>query len=44
MDYSKKTPKLQIVDFGESCKFDKNTIFNKKVGAPYYMAPEVIEK
>lgn len=33
---------LKVIDFGTSRKFDSNTRMTKRLGTPYYIAPEVL--
>jgi calcium-dependent protein kinase len=33
---------IKIIDFGTSDKYNKNKMHNKKIGTPYYIAPEVL--
>jgi calcium-dependent protein kinase len=35
---------LKVIDFGTSRKFDNNTRMTKKLGTPYYIAPEVLSE
>ncbi|CAD8087698.1 unnamed protein product [Paramecium primaurelia] len=35
---------LKVIDFGTSRKFDKNQNMSKRLGTPYYIAPEVLQK
>ncbi|KAM3146719.1 Protein kinase domain containing protein [Paramecium bursaria] len=41
---SKAGAQLKIVDFGTSKVFDPNQKMNQKLGTPYYIAPEVLER
>lgn len=35
---------LKIIDFGASCYYSKNEILTFKIGTPYYIAPEVLNR
>ena len=35
---------MKIIDFGTSRRFDKITKMRKKLGTPYYIAPEVLRE
>ena len=35
---------MKVVDFGTSTSFDPNKKMNQKLGTPYYIAPEVLNK
>ena len=39
-----KQPKIKIIDFGTSQKFEKGKDLTQKFGTPYYIAPEVLKK
>ena len=39
-----KHSNLKIIDFGTSRKFDPIKKMNKKLGTPYYIAPEVLKE
>lgn len=36
--------KIKVIDFGTSCAFEKGSKLKKKLGTPYYIAPEVLKK
>ncbi len=42
LDSSKNDAILKVIDFGTSRKFEKNKKMTKKLGTPYYIAPEVL--
>ena len=35
---------IKVIDFGTSCVFEKGSKLKKKLGTPYYIAPEVLKK
>ncbi|CAD8190681.1 unnamed protein product [Paramecium octaurelia] len=35
---------LKVIDFGTSRKFEQNQNMSKRLGTPYYIAPEVLQK
>lgn len=35
---------LKVIDFGTSRKFDSNKKMTKRLGTPYYIAPEVLNQ
>jgi len=35
---------MKLVDFGTSVMFDPNTKLQQKLGTPYYIAPEVLDR
>jgi calcium-dependent protein kinase len=35
---------MKLVDFGTSIAYDPNEKLTQKLGTPYYIAPEVLEK
>ena len=39
-----KNSNLKIIDFGTCRKFDPLKKMNKKLGTPYYIAPEVLSE
>jgi len=36
--------KIKVIDFGTSCSFEKGNKLKKKLGTPYYIAPEVLKR
>jgi len=36
--------KIKVIDFGTSCAFEKGAKLKKKLGTPYYIAPEVLKR
>lgn len=36
--------KIKVIDFGTSCAFEKGNKLKKKLGTPYYIAPEVLKR
>ncbi len=42
LDSTKSDAVLKVIDFGTSRKFDRNKKMTKKLGTPYYIAPEVL--
>jgi len=36
--------KIKVIDFGTSCAYEKGSKLKKKLGTPYYIAPEVLKK
>jgi calcium-dependent protein kinase len=43
-DSDKKDAILKVIDFGTSRKYDKSKKMSKRLGTPYYIAPEVLGK
>jgi len=41
---SNASSNLKIIDFGTSRKFDNDQKMTKRLGTPYYIAPEVLEQ
>jgi len=39
-----KDSKIKVIDFGTSCAFEKGNKLKKKLGTPYYIAPEVLKR
>ena len=35
---------LKVIDFGASTKFDHNEKMTKRIGTPFYVAPEILLK
>lgn len=35
---------LKVIDFGASTKFDPNVKMTKRIGTPFYVAPEILNK
>lgn len=44
MLFEKKTKLVKIIDFGISTKLEAKSFLNCRVGTPYYIAPEVLNK
>lgn len=44
MLYEKKTKLVKIIDFGISSKIKPGEFLSSRVGTPYYIAPEVLQK
>lgn len=42
LESDKKGAPLKVIDFGTSRKFDSNKKMTKRLGTPYYIAPEVL--
>ena len=40
----KEFDKLKIIDFGDAYTFSQNEVITEKIGTPYYVAPEVLNK
>ena len=36
--------KIKVIDFGTSCAYEKGNKLKKKLGTPYYIAPEVLKR
>lgn len=36
--------KIKVIDFGTSCSYEKGNKLKKKLGTPYYIAPEVLKR
>lgn len=36
--------KIKVIDFGTSCHYEKGSKLKKKLGTPYYIAPEVLKR
>ncbi|EGR29125.1 hypothetical protein IMG5_162280 [Ichthyophthirius multifiliis] len=43
-DTDKKDANLKVIDFGTSRKIDENKKMSKRLGTPYYIAPEVLDQ
>ena len=41
---NKPESQLKVVDFGTSLAFNAHEKLSQKLGTPYYIAPEVLEK
>lgn len=41
---SSQSDQIKIIDFGLSKQLKKGEIMEKKLGTPYYLAPEVLEE
>merc|ERR1711935_971976 len=39
-----KDSKIKVIDFGTSCSYEKGNKLKKKLGTPYYIAPEVLKR
>ena len=44
MEQNKDFDQIKIIDFGTSLKFDPEKSLDEKLGTPYYIAPEVLNK
>ena len=44
LDTTSENAVLKVIDFGTARHFIPNVLMTKKVGSPYYIAPEVISK
>jgi calcium-dependent protein kinase len=44
LEASKDFDQIKIIDFGTSLKFDPSKFLDEKLGTPYYIAPEVLNK
>jgi len=42
-DSKETNANLKVIDFGASEKMVENTSLTKKIGTPYYVAPEVLD-
>jgi len=42
LDSKSKDAKIKLIDFGTSRKFDSKKKMTKRLGTPYYIAPEVL--
>lgn len=42
LESEKKNAIIKVIDFGTSRKFDKSKKMTKRLGTPYYIAPEVL--
>ena len=36
--------KIKVIDFGTSCQYEQGSKLKKKLGTPYYIAPEVLKR
>lgn len=43
-DQKKQNANIKVIDFGTSRKFDPTKKLTKRLGTPYYIAPEVLKK
>ena len=44
LEQNKEFDQIQIIDFGTSLVFDPSRTLDEKLGTPYYIAPEVLNK
>jgi len=44
LEQNKDFDQIKIIDFGTSLVFDSNKTLDEKLGTPYYIAPEVLNK
>ena len=44
LEQNKDFDQIKIIDFGTSLKFDTDKSLDEKLGTPYYIAPEVLNK
>ena len=44
LEQNKDFDQIKIIDFGTSLKFDHSKALDEKLGTPYYIAPEVLNK
>ena len=44
LEQNKEFDQIKIIDFGTSLVFDPNRNLDEKLGTPYYIAPEVLNK
>ena len=42
LDCKEKNASLKVIDFGTSRKFESKKKMTKRLGTPYYIAPEVL--
>ena len=44
LEANKEFDQIKIIDFGTSLVYDPNKNLDEKLGTPYYIAPEVLNK
>ena len=44
LEQNKEFDQIKIIDFGTSLVYDPNKSLDEKLGTPYYIAPEVLNK
>ena len=44
LEQNKEFDQIKIIDFGTSLVYDPNRNLDEKLGTPYYIAPEVLNK
>jgi len=44
LEQNKEFDQIKIIDFGTSLVYDPNKKLDEKLGTPYYIAPEVLNK
>ena len=44
LEQNKDFDQIKIIDFGTSLTYDPNKSLDEKLGTPYYIAPEVLNK
>ena len=44
LENTKDNSKIKVVDFGTSIAYDPSQKLRQKLGTPYYIAPEVLDK
>ena len=44
LEQNKEFDQIKIIDFGTSLVYDPNRNMDEKLGTPYYIAPEVLNK
>ena len=44
LEQDKAFDQIKIIDFGTSLHYEKNEVLHEKLGTPYYIAPEILDK